>query len=1137
MKKKVISLTLGLIFVLQMIMSAGLVFAADAPTVVSVTPSGDNVEKAAIGKITFSTSMDKSTLTSENIIIEDEWGDTITPTSTTVWNDAYTFVADFESDTEYIVTVTTDVKSADGVALADDYEHSFVTGTVNGIENVTPTDSASFSSNTSGNGGTNGSVANIYDGNLKNDFTTFGGTAPKWVKIDLGKAYEIAYVSYIPKSTSYNDSWIGNHSIQVSKTGDDWVTLATTPVYDSSQSRIIEHVVAPIDTEKYQYVRIWRNSAYIACTEIDVYAYQGKPEVERVSLSGDGLSKAAAGKVEFSTAMDRSTLTSENIVITDEWGETVIPTVTSAYDKEFVFVADFKADTEYVVSVSSNVKSSSGVAVSASEHTFATGEVVYGVENVTPELSGFSYKAADHTKNLSAVCDNNLGTLWNTFGATKPASLTADLGKAQDIAYIVYCGNTASQPENYANNMQIQVSNDNATWKDLAVTPTLTANKPGALQWIAVNETGEKFQYVRLTRASNVIYVGEVDIFAYESAPEVVSVTPSGEAVTKAQAGKVTFSSKMDRSTLTSENIVITESATGNVVTPKVTSAYDKAFTFVADFAPNTTYKILVSSNVKSASGLAAIAYEHIFTTGKDRYIAKNVTPELSGFSYKAADHTKNLSAVCDNNLGTLWNTFGATSPASLTADLGEAQDIAYIVYCGNKASDPENYASNMKIQVSNDNATWTDLAITPTLSANKPGVLQWIAVNETGEKFQYVRLTRASNVIYIGEVDIFAYEYEAAPKVTGMSFGENGAKDVEYTSMMRVDFDSVMNRYTLTSENIVVTDEKGNTVPQTEFHAYDDAYVFACDFASKTTYNVTVTPNVKTISGTPVAENTTYTFTTGWVAPVKNVTPWGDAFYTTASGTFYGEYDGAQAIYTGGPNDETYDHVDGGTAWIQTDLGKEMPLAYVSYLARNAGVTAEQYRATMRGSEVLVSNDPEFKTYKKLGMVPEFYSDEAAQKGIFWKFVTETNGESYRYIRIQDSGYVFISELKVFAYQPKIEELTQDDIDQVAKVDEYAVKGSAMYGTVDSGESVTYMVEIDKLTDVAADAKVYVAVYGYNENANRVLVRVVEATEADDIYTVSVNIPSGLEEADVNFFVWGEEQTPLMEKIIKRNF
>ena len=203
------------------------------------------------------------------------------------------------------------------------------------------------------------SLAVIYDGNLTNNFTTYGGTAPKWIKIDLGKAYEIAYVSYIPKAgTSYNDSWIGNHSIQLSKNGtDNWVTLATTPVYDSSQNRVIEHVVAPVDTEKYQYVRIYRNSVNIACTEIDVYAYQGKPEVERVSLSGEGVTKASVGKVVFSTAMDRSTLTSENIVITDEWGDTIVPTVTSAYDKEFAFVADFKAGTEYKISVSSNVKS------------------------------------------------------------------------------------------------------------------------------------------------------------------------------------------------------------------------------------------------------------------------------------------------------------------------------------------------------------------------------------------------------------------------------------------------------------------------------------------------------------------------------------------------------------------------------------------------------------------------------------------------------------------------------------------------------------------------------------------------------------------------------------------------------------
>ena len=869
------------------------------------------------------------------------------------------------------------------------------------------------------------------------------------------------------------------------------------------------------------------------------------PAVVSVTPSGDNVDKATVGKITFSTSMDRSTLNSTNIVVRDVTnGEVMTQTESSTYDTSYVFKCDFQPNTQYTVMVTPSVKSADGTAAALYSHTFKTGSTVYGVKDITPkDVASYEHNVPSNRCNTTIDCifDGDTAGGWYAWGDVYRKYIQIDLGKACEIAYINYFPSFKAEDSPFwGNDIKIQASLTGESWDDLATTPTLTSDENYKKAWNVLPDNDTEYQYIKLSRISDTRYLScaEIEIYGYDYGAEVVEAFPQGENLTKVKAGKITFDRAMDRSTLNSTNIVVTDVTNNAVLEQKSFTAFENEYTFVCDFKSNTEYKVSVSKNVKDSSGLAAVPYEYTFKTGNNINGVVNVTPKNEdSYTIVAGKTFGDLSRVYDDDTSALWNTAGTTKPASITADLGEEKEIAYISYYGKRIGDNDEFINNMFVQVSKDGLSWTDLAVAPTFETGvNSGLIEIVAVNTTNEKYQYVRLTRASNVIYV--VELTTYAYEENPKVIGTSFGENGVENVNYTKMMRIDFDKVMDRYTLTSENIIVKDEAGNVTAQTVSQGYDKAYVFSCDFEAKTTYTVTVTTAVKTLNGTPFAENVEYSFTTGHIAPVKNVTPMSDSAYTV-SGVWMGTYSGdaeksiQSAIYTGGPNDQVYTYSED-DAWIQTDLGDEYPISYISYLPRNVG-SVDQFRSDRRGSKILVSNDPEFKTYKELSLVPEFYDDEAFVKGVYWNCVTETNGESYRYVRVVDKGYVFISELKVYAYQEKTEEAA---LAQVAKTDEYALGEYEIWGDVIPGEKITFALDLQAIGE-AASPKVYAAVYGYNDANNRVLVSIVEATAntKGNAYSVTASIPKGLKEAEVDFFIWDGGMIPLTGELVRRNF
>jgi len=258
---------------------------AAAPKVISVTPSGDGLTKVYAGSVTFDSVMDRETLTFENIVVTDVTNGNIPieQLKTSAYDTEYVFLCEFEPNTTYNITVGTNVKNALGIALEEEYVHTFTTGDeIEDIARANPDAAENYTHNSDGKH--DGKLSYVYDSKLDGIYYTYNaeGAASRYVAIDMGKKSELAYISYVPKKAGWADSWASTIKIQVATEPDfsDAVNLAVTPTLGSGDSGIIEYLAVPKDDTLYRYIRVIKNSINLAVTELTVYNYPSTEVIE-----------------------------------------------------------------------------------------------------------------------------------------------------------------------------------------------------------------------------------------------------------------------------------------------------------------------------------------------------------------------------------------------------------------------------------------------------------------------------------------------------------------------------------------------------------------------------------------------------------------------------------------------------------------------------------------------------------------------------------------------------------------------------------------------------------------------------------------------------------------------------------------
>lgn len=282
------------------------------------------------------------------------------------------------------------------------------------------------------------------------------------------------------------------------------------------------------------------------------------------------------------------------------------------------------------------------------------------------------------------------------------------------------------------------------------------------------------------------------------AAPEVLSVTPSGEELTRVFAGSVTFDSVMDRSTLTGENIKVTDVTNGDaiIVEQKATSAYDNEYVFLCEFEPNTTYKITVGTNVKNSEGTALLEeYVHTFTTGdKIESVAYANPAEAENYTHNSEGRCDGkLSYIYDGKLDKMYYTYSNDGPASryVAIDLGKKSEISHIYYVPklNTADWGNSWTSNIKIQAANEDdfSDAVDLAVTPVITDQETheGLYEWIAVNKDNKLYRYIRIIKDS--VRIAAVELGVYNYPSTEIVEAEPVNIGLKKEISYNEALGI--------------------------------------------------------------------------------------------------------------------------------------------------------------------------------------------------------------------------------------------------------------------------------------------------------------------------------------------------------------
>ncbi|MGW2491422.1 discoidin domain-containing protein [Streptomyces sp. NPDC001606] len=367
----------------------------------------------------------------------------------------------------------------------------------------------------------------------------------------------------------------------------------------------------------------------------------------------------------------------------------------------------------------------------------------------------------------SAAVDGDTSTRWSS-AASDPQWLQVDLGSHVTVSQVVLNWEAA-----YARAYKIQTSADGTTWTDIYSTTTAT----GGSQTLTVNGTG---RYVRLygtTRATQYGYsLWEFQVYG------TAGSGGTGCSTTNAALNKPTTASS-------TENAGTPASAAvdGNNGTRWSSAASDPQWLQIDlgtqqsicgvqlswEAAYGKAYQIQVSDDGTTwttvyQTSTGAGATELLTLTGSGRYVrmygttratqygyslwefqvfTTGTTPPDGGnavlLSYKkpATASSQQDDAQCggctpdkavDHDPATRWATAagsGWSDPQWITVDLGATAHVTQVVLQWDPA-----YASAFEIQVSPDNANWTDIYSTTT----GKGFKQTLDVNGTG---RYVRM------------------------------------------------------------------------------------------------------------------------------------------------------------------------------------------------------------------------------------------------------------------------------------------------------------------------------------------------------------------------------------------------------------
>lgn len=216
-------------------------------------------------------------------------------------------------------------------------------------------------------------------------------------KIDLEKSYKIAGVAVAGVNGGWYDRYqfIGGSDNGDITSGADMTKLVTGTINTAKWNEIVSAFFDYDEASRFRYMYAGSNTTCLACREFYVWAYI--PDLVDSTIPVNGAQNVAnVGnnaitdvEINFFDEMDESTLTPENIVITDSDGNELSydQYTADAYSYK-IPITVFKQNRSYTVTVTGNVLKADGTGDREYKLNFSTGAISMGSKPIAEFISG-----------------------------------------------------------------------------------------------------------------------------------------------------------------------------------------------------------------------------------------------------------------------------------------------------------------------------------------------------------------------------------------------------------------------------------------------------------------------------------------------------------------------------------------------------------------------------------------------------------------------------------------------------------------------------------------------------------------------------------------------------------------------------
>lgn len=336
--------------------------------------------------------------------------------------------------------------------------------------------------------------------------------------------------------------------------------------------------------------------------------------------------------------------------------------------------------------------------------------------------------ASSGGNNANLAFDGNTDTRWES-NSSDPQWLQVDLGVVQSIERVRLEWETA-----YAATFRLEISNDGFTWNPL--TPIIT-NQPNLGNHYVNNltELTGSGRYVRmygLTRSTGWGYsLFEMEVYGIDNAPKVSLTAPINQATYNLPTTILLSATASAAAGRTISQVQFYNGPT--LIGTTTTSPYSFTWGNPTAGTHTITARVTDNENVTATSTPVTITLN-----------ALNIALNRPAFSSSNNNNGVPASNAFDGNLGTRWESEQGIDPQWIYVDLGTIYSIERVKLTWETA-----YASNYRIDVSNDARTWTTI----TTKTNNPNLGNNL-VNDLSDLVgsgRYVRLYGTSRATQYG--------------------------------------------------------------------------------------------------------------------------------------------------------------------------------------------------------------------------------------------------------------------------------------------------------------------------------------------------------------------------------------------------